>query len=122
MATVKVRYNKQIMRRGKIYPVGSIFEIDEKELPAAKKAGAVKVVEKEVPPPPDEATLEPVENGIDNDEPLPISPKPAAEQMTEETSEKDDTEQPQSAPKGGSSLASAAAAAKPKKAKGRASK
>lgn len=82
---VKVRFNKQLMRRGKIIPVGQVFEIDEKELAALKKDGAVVVKEAagadNLDKPVAAGTLPPVENGIDNEEPeAPVVEPEAAEE------------------------------------------
>ena len=48
MANVKVQFNKQIMRKGKIIPVGVPFEVDEKEFPLLQRDGAMRV--KQEPP------------------------------------------------------------------------
>lgn len=47
MENIKVRFNMQIMRRGKVVPVGQPFEVPVSELELLKQQGAVVVVEHE---------------------------------------------------------------------------
>lgn len=111
MENIKVRFNMQIMRRGKIIPVGQPFEVPESELELLKQQGAVVVVEHQ----PSHATPSGnVEQPPAETEPLADTEPPVVDEKPE-ADEAPADEEPEKKTSGKVSLAEAAKPAKKSK-------